>query len=48
MEKVLVEFSQKTLTQNSNWEVIPEASGRERGGGTEKERKRKEGMVRSR
>lgn len=29
MEKALVEFSHKTLTQNSNWEVIQEASVRE-------------------
>ena len=35
-KKVLVEFFQKTLNQNANWEVIQEASGRERDGRTER------------
>ena len=34
--KVLAEFFQKTPRQNSNWEVIQEASGRERDGRTER------------
>ena len=37
MYKVLVEFSQKkTLTQNSSWEAIWEASVREKGSWTER------------